>query len=60
MRGDRIRLTPYRQWLADAGHCLSDNDGECEWKDCPQIRDDEPTRSGRHCPRDNNRSDDEG
>ncbi|AVX37785.1 hypothetical protein [Yersinia massiliensis] len=28
-------------------------DGECHHKDCPQIRDNEPTATGRHCPIDN-------
>lgn len=26
--------------------------GECSWRDCPQTRDGEPAKSGRHCPRD--------
>ena len=33
--------------------CHSDRDGECNWKDCPQIRDKEPETTGRHCPLDN-------
>ena len=32
--------------------CQSDDDGYCTWKGCPQLRDDEPKRSGRHCPHD--------
>ena len=28
------------------------SDGECNWRDCPQIRDGEPMKSGRHCPLD--------
>ena len=30
--------------------CQADDDGYCEWTGCPQLRDDEPKRSGRHCP----------
>lgn len=33
--------------------CHADRDGDCVWKECPQLRDGEPERSGRHCPRDN-------
>jgi hypothetical protein len=36
----------------DDGRCHSNCDGDCTWKFCPQIRDDEPTKSGRHCPND--------
>jgi hypothetical protein len=32
--------------------CRSDSDGDCDWPGCPQLRDGEPTRSGRHCPLD--------
>lgn len=48
---DRTKLTPYRQKLADEGHCMADADGDCVWKGCPQIRDGEPMKSGRSCPR---------
>ena len=34
------------------GRCRSDEDGECDWKKCPQKRDDEPKKTGRHCPYD--------
>lgn len=33
--------------------CHADGDGECDWEDCPQLRDGEPRKSGRHCPYDN-------
>ncbi|HFT5239514.1 TPA: hypothetical protein ACGTP8_000247 [Yersinia enterocolitica] len=33
--------------------CAAARDGECHHKDCPQIRDNEPTATGRHCPIDN-------
>ena len=32
--------------------CQADDDGYCEWKECPQLRDDEPEKTGRHCPLD--------
>ena len=28
------------------------SDGDCYWPGCPQIRDGEPEKSGRHCPLD--------
>lgn len=31
-------------------HCASARDGECWAKECPQLRDGEPHRSGRTCP----------
>lgn len=33
-------------------HCQSMRDGDCVWRHCPQNRDGEPRRSGRHCPLD--------
>jgi hypothetical protein len=30
--------------------CRADDDGMCVWQDCPQLRDAEPARTGRHCP----------
>lgn len=38
--------------------CQADDDDACDWDACPQIRDGEPTKSGRSCPLDN-RSDDD-
>jgi hypothetical protein len=32
--------------------CAADRDGECSHSQCPQLRDGEPVRSGRHCPLD--------
>jgi hypothetical protein len=32
--------------------CHAAQDGDCSWKGCPQIRDGEPNKSGRHCPLD--------
>jgi hypothetical protein len=33
--------------------CHAARDGECSWAKCPQIKDGEPAKSGRHCPHDN-------
>lgn len=44
-------LTKRREELrAKMGRCRSASDGECNAKDCPQLADGEPARSGRHCP----------
>lgn len=32
--------------------CHSGEDGECNWSECPQNRDNEPEKTGRHCPLD--------
>lgn len=32
--------------------CQCGDDGDCTWASCPQLRDGEPKRSGRHCPLD--------
>lgn len=32
--------------------CHGERDGECCWEHCPQLRDNEPQTSGRHCPLD--------
>lgn len=36
----------------ELGTCHADRDGDCAWKDCPQIRYSVPLRSRRHCPLD--------
>lgn len=33
-------------------YCHAGRDGDCIWKECPQIKDNEPETTGRHCPRD--------
>ena len=38
--------------------CAAHQDGDCFHKDCPQKRDNEPKRTGRHCPLDNPTGDD--
>jgi len=32
--------------------CHAGSDGDCSWAECPQLRDGEPIKSGRHCPLD--------
>jgi len=32
--------------------CAADQDGDCSHAQCPQLRDGEPAKSGRHCPLD--------
>ncbi len=32
--------------------CHANRDGECVHERCPQLRDNEPHKSGRHCPLD--------
>ena len=48
------------QAQVDAGiYCRGSSDGDCFWADCPQIRDGEPHKTGRHCPIDTRDEDDE-
>lgn len=42
----RVYLKPEKQ------HCHGSRDGECNWIYCPQLRDNEPRATGRHCPYD--------
>lgn len=32
--------------------CKASRDGDCVWEHCPQLRDNEPNATGRHCPLD--------
>lgn len=38
--------------VAEYQGCRSGRDGDCFWAECPQLRDNEPRATGRHCPRD--------
>jgi hypothetical protein len=38
--------------------CRAAQDGDCDWSQCPQTRDGEPLKSGRHCPLDKGEHDD--
>lgn len=31
-------------------YCHADRDGDCSWKECPQLADNEPEATGRDCP----------
>lgn len=56
MSGPRYSDDPeskaYLQYYGLWTDCHAARDGECIWSDCPQLRDDEPRKSGRHCPLD--------
>jgi hypothetical protein len=41
---------PTAEQVASGARCHSGSDGECNWKECPQLRDEEPAKSGRGCP----------
>lgn len=51
-REHNARQTEGRRLPVANEPCHSAKDGECEWAHCPQIRDGEPDKSGRHCPLD--------
>jgi len=36
--------------LVPIKQCASDNDGDCYHVQCPQLKDNEPSRTGRSCP----------
>jgi hypothetical protein len=38
--------------------CAAARDGDCTHKQCPQLRDNEPAATGRHCPLDTDSKDD--
>ena len=42
-----IMRPPFKKPLE---HCAAARDGECSHQDCPQLRDNEPMATGRHCP----------
>jgi len=48
----RELLARYGASLPGDDHCHAHQDGDCTWEKCPQIRDGEPQKSGRHCPLD--------
>ena len=37
--------------------CHAGTDGDCEWTECPQLKDNEPQLTGRWCPLDDNPED---
>lgn len=38
--------------MSEKETCHAGTDGDCNWKNCPQICDGEPEKTGRHCPLD--------
>lgn len=53
LEGPARALYPHLFGIPEAQrHCFAASDGECGWQGCPQIRDNEPQNSGRHCPYD--------
>lgn len=50
-REGRARTIANRERYEDRERCkAARSDGECEWSECPQLRDGEPAKTGRHCP----------
>lgn len=47
--GEEIR---HLNAIVGNGSCHADRDGDCHHHDCPQLRDNEPAATGRHCPYD--------
>lgn len=41
-----------RRYYGLGTDCHADRDGDCDWSECPQTRDGEPAKTGRHCPLD--------
>ena len=41
-----------RAYYGLESQCRAGDDGDCSWEHCPQIRDNEPCKTGRHCPLD--------
>lgn len=48
--GEEKKLDPWDSPHLTQTQCHANREGDCEWKMCPQNRDGEPKRSGRHCP----------
>jgi hypothetical protein len=54
----RVYLTcSYCGGTGQMPRCQGASDGECFWQQCPQLRDGEPEKTGRHCPLDNREDD---
>lgn len=50
---DESREVPdIREFYGLTSPCKADRDGDCDWALCPQVRDNEPQSTGRHCPLD--------
>lgn len=45
----------YKRYYGRWSDCHAGEDGDCNWKECPQLlRDEEAYKAGRHCPLDVN------
>lgn len=49
----RGRDNAFKDMAEKHPNCRADRDGDCTWELCPQNRDGEPEKTGRHCPIDN-------
>lgn len=54
---DSLKSSLKEKPSSQAESCHADRDGECKWRRCPQLRDGEPEKSGRHCPIDVEKND---
>lgn len=50
--GDERDPTGMLRYYGIINDCHAQRDGDCDWPKCPQLRDGEPQKSGRHCPLD--------
>ena len=48
----RGRENAFKDMRDENPRCHGGRDGDCSWELCPQLRDGEPMKSGRHCPLD--------
>lgn len=50
-REGKAQTIANRERYEDRERCkAARSDGECWWAECPQLRDGEPAKTGRHCP----------
>jgi len=49
---ERLAGNAIRSFYGLDTDCRSASDGDCDWSECPQLRDGEPKATGRHCPLD--------
>ena len=48
----RGRENAFKDMADESPRCHAGRDGDCSWELCPQNREGEPKKSGRHCPLD--------
>ena len=49
-REGKAQTIANRERYEDRERCHAASDGECDALTCPQLRDGEPAKTGRHCP----------